>query len=671
MSTVETQTLNVSNMKLPHVILLLLCFYLSFCKEDRIKNRKKWMNSKKREPSTESLLSTLSSTASSSAPSELNQTSAVPTSSQPETQNTVPTAPSPQVSEHHQVTLTPDTSHEDLVEKECLTEKYTHLSCHKVFCQPWQKCIDGICTCKLPYQCPKKGTQVCSTNGKSFPTYCQQKSFECLHPEAKFLHNGTCTDEGQFHVALKYGNSDAEGVVEVKLVDQDKTMFICQSSWSMTQANVACLDLGYPLGALDTQGRFHFPEGLPMNSNECLHVQCRGSETTLTECTFTKRASKSYQGLASVVCYTHSAVSPTKNSFQCVNGKHIPQRRACDGVNDCGDQSDELCCKGCQGNSFLCKSGVCIPNEYKCNGEMDCLAGEDEVGCEGAGHPKLEEETEILTTNMDEERKWIKSFSPKLSCGVKNSTPIRRKRVIGGKPAHLGDFPWQVAIRDEGKIHCGGIYIGGCWVLTAAHCVRTTRVHRYQIWTSVIDSIRVDKEIVIQRAVNIIIHENYNGATYQNDIALIELKKHPSKKQCVLPNSVPACVPWSPYLFRPNDICTISGWGRDKDNQKVYVLKWGEVHLIGNCSKFYQGRYFEKEMECAGTDDGSIDACKGDSGGPLVCQDANNMTYVWGVVSWGENCGKSQFPGVYTKVANYFDWISNHVGRSLISQHNV
>lgn len=72
-----------------------------------------------------------------------------------------------------------------------------------------------------------------------------------------------------------------------------------------------------------------------------------------------------------------------------------------------------------------------------------------------------------------------------------------------------------------------------------------------------------------------------------------------------------------------------------------------------------------------GTDDGSIDACKGDSGGPLVCQDVNNVTYVWGIVSWGENCGKPEFPGVYTRVANYFDWISNHVGRSLISQHNV
>uniref|UniRef100_A0A4W2GVA9 Complement factor I n=1 Tax=Bos indicus x Bos taurus TaxID=30522 RepID=A0A4W2GVA9_BOBOX len=574
-------------MKLGHVILLLLCFYLSFCE---------------------------------------------PTSTQ-------------------------DTSQKDFVDKKCLTEKHTHLSCNKVFCQPWQKCIDGTCLCKLPYQCPKNGTRVCSTNGKSYSTYCQQKSFECYRPEAKFLKSGACTGGGQFSVSLSNGKQDSEGIVAVKLADLDTKMFVCGDSWSITEANVACIDRGFQLGALDTHRRDPDP-----NSAECLHVRCRGLETSLAECTFTKGVHNS-EGLAGVVCYTESAAPPKKDSFQCVNGKRIPQKKACDGVNDCVDKSDELCCKDCRGEGFLCKSGVCIPKQYKCNGELDCITGEDEVGCEEAA--------EMLTADMDAERKFTKSFLPKLSCGVKNNMHIRRKRVVGGKPAKMGEFPWQMAIKEGDKIHCGGIYIGGCWILTAAHCVRISRMHRYQIWTSFTDWLRPGFQTVVHSVNRIIIHENYNGTTYQNDIALIEMKKRPNEKECVLSKSIPACVPWSPYLFQPNDKCIVSGWGREKDNQKVYSLRWGEVHLINNCSEFYPGRYFEKEMQCAGTDDGSIDACKGDSGGPLVCQDVNNVTYVWGVVSWGENCGKSEFPGVYTKVANYFDWISQHVGRSLISQHNI
>ncbi|KAM6148058.1 complement factor I [Erethizon dorsatum] len=555
------------------------------------------------------------------------------------------------------------TIQEDLVDEKCLLNKYTHRSCSKVFCQPWEKCVDGTCTCKLPYQCPKNGTSVCSSNGKSYPTYCHLKSFECLRPGAKFLNNGTCTTKGEFSVTLNYGNIESEGIVKVKLVGQDKDMFACKNGWGMVEANVACFDLGFPQGALHIQRRFSFSEDLHTNSTECLQVRCQGFETTLAECAFSKRRALGQQDLAGVLCYTPDAALLARESFQCVNGKHIPPGRACDGVDDCGDQSDELCCKGCQDGSFLCKSGVCIPNRHKCNGEVDCVTGEDEVSCE--------EETEILIADMDTERKRIKSLLPKISCGVRRPVHTRRKRIVGGKPAQVGDFPWQVAIIEENKINCGGIYLGGCWVLTAAHCVRPSRAHRYKIWTSLIDWIKPNSEVVVQMVETVIIHEGYNGTTYQNDIALIEMKKYLSRKECVLYNSIPACVPWSPYLFQPKDRCIISGWGREKDNRRVYSLKWGEVNLMSNCSQFYPNRYYEKEMECAGTTDGSIDACKGDSGGPLTCVNANNVTYVWGIVSWGENCGQPGFPGVYTKVANYFDWISYHVGRALISQHNV
>ncbi|XP_005002957.1 complement factor I isoform X2 [Cavia porcellus] len=598
------------------------------------------------------------------------------------------------VTNTHQLSSVRAIIQEEKVDKKCLLNKYTRRSCSKVFCQPWERCVDGTCVCKVPYQCPKNGTSVCSTNKKRYPTYCHLKSFECLHPQTKFLHNGTCTDEGKFYVTLNYGITDSEGIVKVKLVGQEQEMFICRSSWGMAEANVACFDLGFPQGALHTQKRFHFSEDLHTKSTECLQVHCGGFETTLAECAFSKRRVQGSQDLARVLCYTPDA-DLARESFQCVNGKRIPAERACDGVNDCVDQSDELCCKGCQDGSFHCKSGVCIPNQHKCNGEVDCITGEDEVGCKGpeaqegsrpvtvlsrashdglletAGHPEVQEETEILTEDMDTERKRIKSLLPKLFCGVRRPEHSRRKRIVGGKPAHMGDFPWQVAIIEEGKISCGGIYIGGCWVLTAAHCVRSSRAHRYQIWSSLIDRIRLNSEALIHQVERVIIHDKYNGTTYQNDIALIELKKHLSQKQCKLSSSIPACVPWSPYLFQPKDRCIISGWGREKEHKKVFSLQWGEVNLISNCSEFYPNRYYEKEMLCAGTDDGSIDACQGDSGGPLTCVSRNNVTYVWGIVSWGENCGKSEFPGVYTKVANYFDWISYHVGRTLISQHNV
>lgn len=68
--------------------------------------------------------------------------------------------------------------------------------------------------------------------------------------------------------------------------------------------------------------------------------------------------------------------------------------------------------------------------------------------------------------------------------------------------------------------------------------------------------------------------------------------------------------------------------------------------------------------------EGNVDSCQGDSGGPLVCKDASGVSYVWGIVSWGEKCGEAGFPGVYTKVAHYFEWIRQHTGWSAVTKYN-
>ncbi|KAJ0006130.1 hypothetical protein NQD34_013403 [Periophthalmus magnuspinnatus] len=570
--------------------------------------------------------------------------------------------------------------------RECLNQSHTHKSCALVFCRPWERCVDGACHCKPPYLCPSKNvTSVCGRNKRVYRSYCHAMASTCRNRSPIVSHFAeTCLPEHQIY------NSTEDARTHVITLDVPNPLnpetadrkFICGSSWNMAAANVYCRERGHLLGAQRAdKARPPVPRRRSRETSvpqSCVHVQCEGLENNLGECALLKDTDME-QKVAKANCYS----GPVKGcDFDCANSKCIFREQACDGVNDCGDQSDEMCCRKCRGDAFRCNSGVCIPRSAVGDGVRDCLDGGDEVEKLKRNETDSMMDDRNFTTPRNEIRLGRLNLESSVKCGVPNMDIVddeevedrasggRVKRVVGGAPARPHQIQWQVALVDLDQIHCGGAYIGGCWVLTAAHCVRNQpsafRV-KFSLWKKNRAQVTTDN-VPVQ---NIHIHPNYNAKTYENDIALVELMKLPNEKKCFRDNPAvrPVCVPWTPHLFQPNHTCSISGWGRTAEGKAAKVLLWANVSLIAECERYYEDR-FKAGMMCAGDLDGSVDSCQGDSGGPLVCEDELGVSYLWGIVSWGDKCGEPGFPGVYTQVADFFEWIRFQAGWPLVTQYN-
>ncbi|XP_039352049.1 transmembrane protease serine 5-like isoform X2 [Mauremys reevesii] len=52
-------------------------------------------------------------------------------------------------------------------------------------------------------------------------------------------------------------------------------------------------------------------------------------------------------------------------------------------------------------------------------------------------------------------------------CGLRS----RAARIVGGRDAPLGRWPWQVSLYLNSRHVCGGSVVAHDWIVTAAHCV--------------------------------------------------------------------------------------------------------------------------------------------------------------------------------------------------------
>jgi len=257
--------------------------------------------------------------------------------------------------------------------------------------------------------------------------------------------------------------------------------------------------------------------------------------------------------------------------------------------------------------------------------------------------------------------------------------------IVGGEPAAEGAFPWQVRILEDINDKygfCGGSFISPSWVLTAAHCVYDGGEVTQKIAVGYGNNNR--EKLTRVEVEKVIAHPDYDK-TGKADFALIKLKT-PVKDAKWIPLADPEI---EAKFAKEGTVATVTGWGAlwdfkvfeaaKSDNgdlstmkllkEKQMALKWPlmlhevQVKIIpeSDCAAAYKelGKDISDRAEiCAGEPAGVKDSCYGDSGGPLVAPADNSRGFVQiGVVSWGDQCGNPAFPGIYSRVSNYNDWI--------------
>lgn len=235
---------------------------------------------------------------------------------------------------------------------------------------------------------------------------------------------------------------------------------------------------------------------------------------------------------------------------------------------------------------------------------------------------------------------------------------IYRPQVIGGGDTTIEQWPWQVQVRAGGSF-CAGTLIDEEWVVTAAHCFD------YGDSTSIVLGRTALNSGGISRAsAEVIVHEAYSGTEYDHDIALVRLNSAVSFGPSIQPLALLSAAQ-EPNLAKDGVLGTVTGWGLTRENSQPSTLQRADVAMIGTQTcrdTSYSAQSITNNMICAGFIDGGVDACSGDSGGPLVVRDGLGGYRLAGITSWGNECAKPDYPGVYTRVSAFIDWITENTG---------
>ncbi|CAG0923919.1 unnamed protein product [Notodromas monacha] len=274
--------------------------------------------------------------------------------------------------------------------------------------------------------------------------------------------------------------------------------------------------------------------------------------------------------------------------------------------------------------------------------------------------------TDLRLMDFHGTRNQISPYAKK-ECGITST-----ERIIGGRNANLGDYPWQVFLRIQTsnglKMSCGGSLISDKYVLTAAHCLTAAAVNVVKI-TVTVGSVEITDSNRGKSGLQIVstgwkVHPQWENDGIDHDIGIITIPSIENQQV----TWTPVCLPTK----TTEDVevpCITSGFGKTSDDEgdkSEKRLKFIRTKTLDNeeCKRrsAFMSIYLKPSMICIGGEGGRETVCSGDSGGPLVKQESGRFVLI-GITSFGgtELC-ETPAPSAFTRVKHYLEYICNDTG---------
>lgn len=334
----------------------------------------------------------------------------------------------------------------------------------------------------------------------------------------------------------------------------------------------------------------------------------------------------------------------------------------------------KISCQHPDGTKGKCvRWNLCPDEKPKGNPVCNSTTGLNLVCCKKFQEPGMPSKCGVRPVPNLQSRSMIEHHHPVAVAEIGET--MRAEAIVGGSESWPASWPWAVAIFEQGNFACGGALVSPTCVVTAAHCFDSMTPNagdfNVRLGDHNLRNVGPGEDPEEQTVARIVMHPEFHVNHSDHDLALLRLNSPVLRTTICLP---PKRMSKNNFVGRYS---VVAGWGTtkyDPDSNEPFSSVLQEIPVpikpTAFCEKHYNHvtdywRAFTKGLEekrfmCAGYDKGGKDACLGDSGGPLMAELSPGIWSIIGVVCIGYGCGMAEFPGIYTRVTEYQDWIEEN-----------